>query len=231
MTSLGGSLMNRRIRRRELLPSFSLVEMLIVVAIISILSILSLTAYTQIVRSVSLTASTQMLTEALDLARQTAVTRDCAVEFRIYQLPDANAPAAATPTVYRAFQTFLITENATNALTKISYLPSPGIISSDPAVTSLANIAAVPASSFTQGTLGSAAPQTVPVYGTQYKAIPFRFNPSGALSDASDQLDATKQWFLTVMLERDSTSASGLPKNYATIQLDPFTGRAKVFRP
>ena len=225
------SFFHQRINRGKIPDGFSLVEMLVVVGIISILSFLSLAAYTRIVRSVSLTTSTQMLSNALDLARQTALTRDCIVEFRLYQLPDYHAADTAPPTVYRAFQTFLITQNSTNAFTKISYLPNPGIISSNTAVTSLATIATVPGASFTEGSAGSSTPQVLPVYSTHYIAIPFRFTPSGALSDASNQLDGAKQWFLTLVLENDPPLANGLPKNYATIQLDPFSGHVTVFRP
>jgi uncharacterized protein (TIGR02596 family) len=223
--------LDQRVGRRKFSEAFSLVEMMVVLGIIGILSLFSLAAYSRIIHSASLSSATQLLSNALELARQTAITRDCNVEFRLYQLPDDNAGATTAPIAYRAFQMFLTTDNSTNAFTKISYLPNPEIISPSITVSSMATMASVPGVSFTQGTTGSTTPQTLPVYGTRYNAIPFRFSPSGSLVDASHQLDDTKQWFLTLVSKNDPPLPTGLPKNYATIQLDPFSGRVTVYRP
>jgi uncharacterized protein (TIGR02596 family) len=217
-------------RGREVLHSFTLVELLVVIAIGSILVVLSVDAYTRIIRSTTVSTGAQMLTGALDLARQTAASQNGDIEFRLYQLPDARAATTAAPTVYRAFQTFLVGDGATNAITKVSFLPSPTVISSTQAQTSLIGLGVQNGSAFTQGSLSSNTPQLIPVYGSNYKAIAFRFSPDGGIEQPAANSPA--QWFLTLVLENDpANGGAGQPNNFATIQLDLFTGRAKVFRP
>jgi hypothetical protein len=75
---------------------------------------------------------------------------------------------------------------------------------------------------------GSSLNQPLPVYQNNYNALIFRFTPKG-----STTLDATKSWFATLILQNDpvTTGANNLPANFATIQIDPFSGRAKAYRP
>ena len=51
--------------------SFTLIELLVVIAIGAILAVISAGAYSKIVRSTTVSTSSQMLTGALDFARQT----------------------------------------------------------------------------------------------------------------------------------------------------------------
>jgi hypothetical protein len=67
---------------------------------------------------------------------------------------------------------------------------------------------------------------SLPTYQNNYAAITFRFTPKGGLN-----LDATKQWFLTIVSSQDKIMANNLPANYATIQIDGFTGKSVYFRP
>jgi uncharacterized protein (TIGR02596 family) len=208
--------------------SFTLIELLVVIAIGAILAVISAGAYSKIVRSTTVSTSSQMLTGALDFARQTAVTRNSDVEFRIYQLPDPNAATTSTPTEYRGFQTFLIVDATTNVLTKASYLPPPAIISATPSVSSVVSI--TPQSPTVFGS------PNIPVYGLNYKAIAFRFSPTGGLETpvSPESAPPNNAWFMSLVLLNDHNNTTGntsLPANFATIQLDPFSGRAKVFRP
>ena len=170
-----------------------------------------------------------MLTGALDFARQTAITRNTDVEFRIYYLPDVNAtPASGTLSQYRGFQTFLIADGTTNALTKPSFLPPPAVISANTAVSSVVGLTPQPSSTFGQ---------TLPLYGNNYQALAFRFSPNGGLETPTapeTPAAVTTGWFMSLVLLNDPLNTSGntaLPANFATIQIDPFSGRAKVFRP
>jgi uncharacterized protein (TIGR02596 family) len=216
-----------RIARRK--NSFTLVELLVVMAIGVILAVISADAFARITRSTTVSTASQVLTGSLDFARQTAITRNSDVEFRIYQLPDANAsPTTGALTQYRAFQSFLIADGTTNALTKISFLPTPAVISSTVAVSSIVGLTPQSPSAF-----GS---QNIPVYGLNYSAIAFRFSPTGGLETpvAPETEPANGSWFMSLVLLNDPPNTTGntaLPANFATIQLDPFSGRAKVFRP
>ena len=221
MTSLRSHIPGKR-------HSFTLVELLVVIAIGAILAVLSAGAYSKIVRSTTVSTSSQMLTGALDFARQTAITRNADVEFRLYELPDANG-SSTTPTEFRGFQTFLIADGTTNALTKATYLPNPAVISQTAAVSSVIALGAQPANAY-----GS---QPIPVYNLNYMAVSFRFSPTGGLEapTASQTAPPNNSWFMSLVLLNDPNNTTGgnpaLPANFATIQLDPFSGRAKVFRP
>jgi len=201
-------------RSRFSFHSFTLVELLVVIAIASIMVTMSVAAYAQITRSMTLTIGGQMLTGSLDMARQTAITRNSTVEFRIYQLPDYSASPTSTPVLYRAFQTFLITPNATNALTPVTFLPAPAIISVNTTVSSLATVSPV------QET------QSIPNYGQNYNALVFDFLPAGGTN-----LDSTSSWYMTILIRNDPIVGNNLPKNFVTIQIDPFSGRVKTYRP
>lgn len=213
--------LSQRLNKRRPLHSFTLLELLTVLAICSVLTILSVLAFTQI-RFEALTTGSQMLAGALDLARQTAITRNGHVEFRIYQLPDYNGSPTDSPTVYRAFQTFLISSNSTNALTKVSFLPNPVILSSN-GTSTIATLMTPTIASVS----GIVLNQPLPKYNLNYNAVSFRFSALGSL-----ELSTNSQWYLTLSIENAAvTGTTGLPNNFVTIQIDPFSGRAKTFRP
>ncbi len=167
----------------------------------------------QITRATALSTGTQVLKGELEFARQTAITRNSSVEFRLYQTPDASGNFKN----YGAFQSFLITSTGTNALTKISYLPQLVGVSTNSALTSFTSIGNV---------AGATLNQPLPVINQNYNALAFRFSSKGGL-----QLDVTKQWFATLVMLNDPLKANGLPNNFSIIQMDPVTGQAAVFRP
>src|SRR5579871_1519334 len=112
-------------RHSSRLNSFTLIEMLVVLAIMAILTSLTIPAAIKVLRSSNLTAGGNRLVDQLALARQTAMARNCHVEFRIYELPDPTISSSATPAVYRAFQSFSLDNDGsqTNAISKVIFLP------------------------------------------------------------------------------------------------------------
>ncbi len=214
---------------------FTLVELLVVIAIGAIITTMSISIYSKVLASGSLTIATQMVTATLEQARQTAVTRNAYVEVRIYELPlSTDNPATGPLSVYRAFQTFLVTNTGYTPLSKVLFLPTPLVVQCTPDLShsslldstldSSLNLKAFSSLAFA-GPPVVAAP-SLPTYGNNYAAITFRFTPKGSLT-----LDASKQWFLTVYSPRDKIVSNSLPANYATIQIDAYTGKSAYFRP
>lgn len=199
--------------------AFSLIELLVVIAIVAILAVICIPAISSMGRSSSLTGSTQSLTGALELARQTAVTQNRPVEVRFYKLPDYNQPATAAPAVYRAMQTFVVDYDNTNAATKVSKLSNPVIISSDPNVSSLMNDTNFPEQAAPAGV-------TLPEFGSNYRYRSFLFKPDGGTDLSRD-----RQLFFTMHVQNDKIVTNNLPANFVTIQIEPMTGRTKVIRP
>ncbi len=209
------------------LNSFTLIELLVVLAIMAILASLSIPAFLSVVRSSSLTAGGTRLVDQFNLARQTAIAKNCEVEFRLYELPDPSAPSSSSPTVYRAFQSFSLDHDGsqTNAITKVITLP--------------ANIAAV--NNSTVSSLLPASPSNPPysvsgsVAGTplgayppnSYRYMDFHFKPDG-----STDLNLGSTWFISLANPSDPIQGTtGLPNNFVTVQVDAQSGHVRSFRP
>lgn len=236
-------------RKRGRKAGFTLVELLVVVAIGIIIASLSITSYTKVVSSGLLTTTTQAVIGLLDQARQTAISRNSYVEVRIYKLPNpADNPLTgdlAARGQFRGMQTFLVTNTGYTQLTKLYVFPTPMVLQlSDLTIsngtTSTTDHATLLNTSLnaalglrTPSSWGTIIPAmttapSLPSFQSNYAAIVFRFTPKGSLS-----LDNTQQWFLTIISATDNptNSATFTPKNFATIQIDGFTGKMSYYRP
>ena len=211
---------------------FSLVELLVVLGIMAIMMAIMVPSITSVMRSYQLDSAAQGMLGQLTFARQTAQTEGgtttaaCAVQVRIYELPDYNQSSTGAPAVYRGMQAFLESApTSTNtvtvtAITKPYFFPAPIIISTNTTVSTLLN---------QSPTLGSTLNPSfpLPVYQNNYKYVVFRFTPTG-----QTDLPAT-QTLITLISESAATThaAYSLPANYQTIQIDPINGAIRSYRP
>lgn len=199
---------------------FSLVELLIVMAIILILAVLTIPAFSSFGRANALSASGQSLVDALNLARQTALTRSRSVQVRFYKLPE-EVGGSESPSDYRAFQLFLVDGYSTNSLTRVRYLDKPIVISPVAKATSLWDDAS--------------CPERTPVAGDttlSEAGLNYRFRQFSFRADGSTDLPLDRSWFLTLSAKTDGAKETGgLPANFITIQIDPQSGRTKTFQP
>jgi uncharacterized protein (TIGR02596 family) len=94
--------------------AFSLVELLIVVAIIGIIAGFGVPAVQGVLRGSALTQASSQLTDNLALARQHAISRNRTVEVRFYRFGDPEVPGetASDPSSgsFRALQYFEVNE-------------------------------------------------------------------------------------------------------------------------
>lgn len=207
--------------------AFSLVELLVVLAVMGFLAVIAAAAFTHIARSAGLNAGGNLLLDQLNLARQTAIAKNAQVEFRIYELPPDDAKTDEAPSVYRAFQSFLISSDGlqTNAVSRANFLPKGIRIAPEEEVSTLLQAKSPPylASGTTAGVRVGNYPPTV------YNYVAFHFKPDGT----TDLGTAVSQnWYLSLAGEKERAAAgSQLPANFITLQLDPKTGRVRMFRP
>ncbi len=197
-------------RVREGEGAFTLVELLVVVAILCVLMALSLPALNSALAGSNLTRGSQFMEDAFLLARQEAVSKNREVEVRFYSFP-VNGAAG-----WRAAQVFRV-EQASGAASlvpvdRVVPLPNDIVISSSAALSPLLS-----ADASIQGTV------VLPGYGSATYAG-FRYRPDGSTGSVVTSANN----FLTFQEANDPASP---PKNYCTLQINPVTGKVSSYRP
>lgn len=227
---------------RRLAAAFSLIEMLVVVSIIVILMAFSTPALMRTLQSSRLSAVGDGLMGAISEAQQTAYAQNVPVEIRFFNFPEPGFPSS--PKLFRAYQVFkivLATEGTGAAATvKESVVPvnnlvqlSDGcVIARDNGLSKMLNGTLLPDTkeNATNGYSG--------VEGATYIAL--RFMTDGSCRSVSAAENGFAQlaygtlpesyFTITYDISQEIT-ADNLPKNFYTIQVDPFTGKALRYRP
>jgi uncharacterized protein (TIGR02596 family) len=203
---------------------FTLVELLVVLAVISIVSTLTIMAFRGVNSALNLSSATQEISAELTNARQTALTLDETVQVRFYQFPDTTG--ASTTKEFQAMQTFETRDNPPLPLDKIVYLPSNIMISGSgtysPPLSSSNVTPTTPAASDPLINLNGV--------GQNYTYVAISFKSNGTIdTTAYTGTWYTGSWFIT-LFEKRYASATQLV-NYTTVSIDPQDGRLRIFQP
>jgi uncharacterized protein (TIGR02596 family) len=201
---------------------FTLVELLVVLSVIAILTVVAIPAVSSIMRSNDLNRATAMISDEFGFAHQAAVTRNADVQLRLYQIGLAGS---TTDLQYRAFRSWISSATISlQGLDKMQYLPASVIISPNVQYSTLLDYTNSQRSGLTQGT------ETLP-NGVTANYVSFLFRATGGTS-VSPNTPPVGIWDLTIYQETAVLNAStGLPNNYATIQVDPVTSEVRTYRP
>lgn len=181
---------------------FSLVELLVVTAIMVALLALSVPAVNSLLEANRISEGIRLVNGELETAGQLASARNRTIEVRLINV---NGPFAAVQ---------LWWPDATpSAAGRAVALPAPLVILDDATLSPLLETAGIFAGTMPAGgTYG----------GKPYRA--FRVRASGMVEPSPG--NRTK-FYLTLAPDR----ASGVPDNYATLQINPDTGRTMIYRP
>ena len=186
---------------------FSLVELLVVMAVIAILATLLTPAFGSMLEGLRLTSGAGSLTSALRSARQTAISQASRVEFRLFRTDRDSDPSS---TGYIAYGVYRIGKDGIGVATqRAEFLPTEVAVANSPALS--------PVFSAQNGNN-----ENVPRFGTDYAKITFR-------SDGSADLPVDDS-ALTIVPARHQGDGS-LPKNYIILKVTPLTGQVSTFQP
>lgn len=216
--------------------AFSLVELLVVVAIIGIVGSIAVPAVGSLMKGTALSQAAGLLTDQAALARQYALSRNRVVEFRFYRIADPEQPGenATDPSTgfYRAFQFLEIAEQGIpNPVGKIVRLPNTVAMNPSDALSTLLG-AANADRKVTMGQLSPNDPELPRGVKKNYDYVAFRFLPDGTTNLPATGA-ANGLWFVTVHILSDmnKATASQPPPNFFTWMIDPVSGASKVLRP
>lgn len=204
--------------------AFTLLELMLVIAMIGVLFTLLAPAVNTLMRGSRLTQASDKVVAVLSLARQTALTTNHSVEVRFYQYGDPEVPGETVdhPATgkYRAIQTVETKEDGTEIKGRIEKLPLAIIIDSGSTLSPLLGD--------TLAKTWSDTPPPIPVVGSNYLCRAFQF-----LADGSTNLPSAggALWFFTLHNLVDGDGRTTPPPNYATLKIDPVNGLLKVYRP
>ncbi len=213
--------------RHERPTAFTLVEMLVVLAIVGLIATLVIPAVTSILRGLQISQNGQLIESQLDLARQAALTNNRSVEVRLCQVNGSGKFSALLPLlVTTTVNTVNLNQPVYQPIGKPTFISDSVVIDSGTGSgTTLSTLvspngatAAAPITNYSNPPLGS--------YGQNYTYVSFRFKPDG-----TTDLNQSSLWFLTVHNATDPNPDPNPPNNYYTIQVDAYSGHVSQFRP
>lgn len=233
---------------RQARRAFSLIEMLVVIAIIAMIMASATPALMRTMQATRLSSTGDSIMGALTESKQLAYAQNVPVELRFFKYPDQDFPGSSVQ-LFRSYQIFKIvtlTEGTgANAQTKESVVPVGTLSKLSDGIIIAADQGLSPLLNGQNGqslddikTNSSGGAGYSGVANAKYNAI--RFMPDGscrkvnAQSDGFSQLDygTLPTSFLTLTYDNGQEITTGnLPKNFYTIQIDPFTGKARNYRP
>jgi uncharacterized protein (TIGR02596 family) len=199
---------------------FSLIELLVVMAIIVILIAFVTPAFNSMGKASSLTNGASMIVDQLNLARQTALTQNRMVQVRFYKLQDE----LQSPAAYRAIQLMIFDESGLSSkpLTKVQQLPNRVVVMEDGTYSTILDATK------------NKRPESRDIIPNAKQEVPyhfFRYRPGGATDLDPNGAPGGDRWFLTVKSENDKPAEGKPAANYVTAVVDPVSGRVKTLRP
>jgi len=209
---------------------FTLTELLVVVGIVAIITAFAVPAASSILWGSQLTQGIQMISDQIELARQTALATDRSIEVRFYQFGNPEIPGQqlSQPSTghFCAIQSFQILDSGSAVpVGKIQRLPASIII--DSGTTSSIVSQAAPSPAVPVSVTGASLNMSIPENGTAYNCVSFRFLPDGS----TNLSPPTSAWYVTIHKLLDGDQRATPPPNFATLQIDATNGHIRTFRP
>lgn len=192
-------------------PGFSLVEILVVCAVLAVLLALSVPAVNSLARASELQRAGSMIADAIGQARQIATAQLAPTELRFVEVPSDSTRR------WQAYQIWAANPRGgqLRAVTRLQRLPNSTCLASNlsPLLSPLLTAGSV------KGTLSLTDGSTCPYAGV-------RFRPDGSLEGT---LDSTENYVTVVANVQFDTSEP--PPNFIGVQINAYTGKASIHQP
>lgn len=189
--------------RASTAKGFSLIELLVVVAIIGVLSVFSLVAFDNVVRAGRVEQAVGTVAGLIEMARLEAGAKSRPVEIRFYQ-PQAGSH-------YHALQLFLLTDDGMAPLTPVTRLPEGVRIAQDAKSSLLA------ASDLKSGTGDTGVAQ-----GWPYESFEIASDGETSLTPSGGP------YYLAIGPERVLDRSDGEAIGVLAVFVDAVTGKTRV---
>ncbi|MES2466949.1 MAG: Verru_Chthon cassette protein D [Verrucomicrobiota bacterium] len=218
--------------------AFTLVEILVVLAIISMIMFFTVPNMGEIIQGSKLTQAGDQLKFDLGLAQQTAVKDNVTVEVRFYQYKQPDEAEGSESKIYSAYHMFSLipdsdrpsdptAERILAPIGKIKKLPVGVVIPDSEVWSTLVNKATIANGTEEVFGLVPTEKRTVATYRS------FQINPDGSTNLDSSGAD---QWYVTLVDSNEIVRSGGsidniAPNNYICLQVDAFNGGTRWFQP
>lgn len=232
--------------RRRGLSAFTLVEMLTVVGIITLLIVLATPTLVDVLKATRMTSAGDNLINRLSLAQQEAISRNNEVEMRFYIWADPSSEQPSLEICY-AYQLVAAPVNGGDpqAISDPFYLDSGIVLAPEPALSPLLQQPMPQPPLVRQSGQYLFSPRGgQPPASVKYKSLRFYQDGScrlltqstGTNTDATTTATAytipqLASSFLTITYASNVNTGVMPPRNYFCIQIDAYTGKARVYRP
>lgn len=216
---------------------FTLVEILIVIALIAMILFLTVPGLKDVIKGTKLTAAADQIVGDLNLARQTAIKESVTVEVRFYKFSD---PSARNEQRFAAYQCYKLVQDlnkpsdytatriAKPIFEKVKTIPQ-GVVLVDSAQWSpLLTDETMKQDDNRERVKGLIPGQR----DTEAEYRSFIISPEG---ETSLDRKGAKQWYLSLVTEAEFQKAPNpaalRPDNFITVQIDPFTANTRRYQP
>lgn len=196
--------------------AFTLVELIVVLAVISMLLAFAAPSLARVIAANRLTAAGEGLLFKISLAQQVSVTESRPVELRLYSYT-ADGEAG-----FHAYQLFFLNESggAATAMENPTYLGEGSVMIAKGGLSPLLD-------ALNGGKESVVDVEPFKTLGAKYQSLVFY--PNG-----STNIHLPLRSAYITMAQPGSFPAAGsnsTPDNYYTLQIDPVTGRGRSYRP
>lgn len=202
-------------RRSAQTVGFTLVEMMVVIAIIGLLLAVGAPGLSRAIQANRLTAAGEGLLFRVSLAQQLAVTESRPVEMRFYSYPvDGTTGVQAT-------QMFFLNQSGGVA----TPVEAPAYLGEGSVVIPAGSLSPL-LGALSGGAMNAATDEPFKTKSAQYQSLVFYPNGSTSIN-----LPLRSSYVTLVSAGDQAGAGAAAPANYYTLQIDPVTGRGRSYRP